>query len=110
MKIGRIESSLRKILLICIIVLGGLGSAIGFWGLRLVVFAPVGDQPGKMILATGLRELNVIDSPQAYCFRQGDSDPTCPISFGVAIAHEGTVLAELPYVEALQKMTVPSAP
>jgi hypothetical protein len=106
------RDSMRRILAIGImaLLLAAFGAAVGLAGLRIVLM-PVGqDQPGRTIVATGLGDLRLIDSPAAYCARNGDEDPTCPISFRMAVAHEGTVLLDLPYVAALEGLTGAPAP
>jgi hypothetical protein len=93
---------LKKAFLICFTALVvAIGASMIFGGLRLVAIAPTGNQAGKTVIATGLGDLSPLDSPQAYCRRQGDEDPTCPMSFQLAIAREGVVIVELPYIEML---------
>ena len=91
----------RLIFLAALVVIAGIGGAILFAGLRIVSLPPDNERPGQTLVAIGLGDVRLIDSPAGYCRRTGDEDPLCPISFRLAVAREGRSLITLPYISIL---------
>jgi hypothetical protein len=95
------ESMKRLISLVALVVIAGIGGAILFAGLRIVSLPPENERPGQTLVAIGLGDVRLIDSPAGYCRRTGDDDPLCPVSFRLAVAREGRPLIMLPYMSIL---------
>jgi hypothetical protein len=87
----------RRALLIAVSVVFAAGVVITLAGVRVIQLPPEDDRPGQTQIMAGLYDIRLIESPESYCRRTGDNDPTCPMSFRLAIAREGSVLFSLPY-------------
>lgn len=78
-------------------------SAAAYFGLTIFVIPPMGALPeGRTIIITRLSVTNFIDTPEALCERSmGNSNPLCLLMVTAAVAEKSTVIARLPYSEAL---------
>lgn len=76
-------------------------------GVRIVVIQPIGALPkGVTAIVSGLKNVNLIDSPDAICHRnEGGVSLWCRGREAAAIAENGQILVRLPYSETLFKMT-----
>jgi hypothetical protein len=91
----------RLTLLIAVSILFAMGAVVTLAGVRVIQLAPEGDQPGETQIVAGLYDLGLIESAASYCRHTGDDDPTCPMSFRLAVAREGSVLLSLPYIAVM---------
>lgn len=77
-------------------------------GVRIVVTAPNYSAqlaPATLIVANA-GDLNLIDSPQAFCSRSGKpGNDFCAAGTLAGIMQNGKLLVRLPYSEALYRMT-----
>ncbi|QKJ90924.1 hypothetical protein [Agrobacterium pusense] len=84
-------------------------ASIGIWlgGIRIIVVQPIGALPeGATIVAAGLGNVRLIDSPDAMCSRQqGGVSLLCRAAALGAIADSGKILLRLPYSETLFRIT-----
>ncbi|WP_395774066.1 hypothetical protein [Agrobacterium pusense] len=87
-----------------VVLIGGL-FVVG--GVRIVVTAPNYSAqlaPATLIVANA-SNLNLIDSPQAFCARTGKpGNDFCSAGALAGILQNGRMLVRLPYSEALYKM------
>lgn len=96
---------MTKFLVFLILVLSGIGVWLG--GVRVIVIQPIGALPdGVTVLVAGVRNVRLLDSPDAICHRhEGGVSLLCRGREAAAIASNGKILLRLPYSEALFKMT-----
>lgn len=98
-----------KSLLLPSVLLVGLLAVGVVWlgGVRIVVIQPIGAIPkGVTVIVTGVKNVNLIDSPDAICNRnEGGVSLWCRGREAAAITEKGQVLVRLPYSETLFKMT-----
>ena len=83
--------------------------AIGVWagGIRIVVIQPIGALPqGVTAVVSGVRDVRLIDSPDAICAREhGGVSLLCRGATAAAIVRQGKILLRLPYSETLFRIT-----
>ncbi len=85
-----------------------LAVILGVWlgGVRVLVIQPVGAIPnGVTAIVINIRGLNFIDSPDAFCSRQGQPSLLCRGMTAARVAAEGTILLRLPYSQTLYNLT-----
>lgn len=85
----------------------GLTVIIWWGGVRIVVIQPIGALPeGVTAIVMGVKNVNLIDSPDAICNRhEGGVSLWCRGREAAAIARNGRIIARLPYSETLFRMT-----
>lgn len=93
--------------LVAMIAVLGVGLAVWLTGLRVIVIQPIGAIPkGVTAVVVGLKNVNLIDSPDAICNRKnGGVSLMCRAVTAAAIADAGTILVRLPYSETLFRLT-----
>ncbi|WDZ75449.1 hypothetical protein PWG15_12560 [Ensifer adhaerens] len=75
-------------------------------GIRIFVIQPIGAIPeGVTAIVVNIRGLNFIDSPDAFCARQGQPNLICRGMSAARVAQEGTVVLRLPYSQALYDLS-----
>ena len=98
---------MKKALLAILGLLLTLGIVIWLGGVRIVVIQPIGAIPdGVTAIVVGVKNVNLIDSPDAICNRhEGGVSLWCRGREAAAIAKNGRIIARLPYSETLFWMT-----
>ncbi|PZU23806.1 MAG: hypothetical protein DI589_05925 [Shinella sp.] len=95
-----------KWLIIAIAVVVALILAVWVAGLRIFVIQPIGAIPkGVTAIVINVRGLNFIDSPDAFCYRQGTPNLLCRGVSAARVVEVGTILLRFPYSETLYRMT-----
>lgn len=75
-------------------------------GVRVFVVQPIGAIPdGVTVIVMNVRGINLIDSPDAFCARQGSPNLLCRGASAARVASQGTILFRLPYNQTLYWMT-----
>ncbi|ANK73602.1 hypothetical protein FA04_13825 [Ensifer adhaerens] len=75
-------------------------------GVRIFVIQPIGAIPeGVTAIVVNIRGLNLIDSPDAFCARQGQPNLLCRGMTAAKVANEGKIILRLPYSQTLYSLT-----
>lgn len=75
-------------------------------GVRIFVVQPIGALPkGVTAVVINIRGLNFIDSPDAFCLRNGSPNLLCRGMAIGKVAKEGKILIRLPYSDFLYKLS-----
>lgn len=75
-------------------------------GVRIFVVEPIGALPkGVTTVVINIRGLNFIDSPDAFCSRNGSPNLLCRGMAIGRVAKEGKILLRLPYSATLYRVT-----
>lgn len=85
-----------------------LASILGIWigGVRVFVIQPIGAVPeGVTAIVVNIRGLNFIDSPDAFCARQGQPNLLCRGMTAARVAAQGKIILRLPYNQTLYDLT-----
>ena len=93
-------------IIVVVVVIGGAYLI----GVRCFVMTPDDIPGGATLILLGARDLQVVDSPAAYCIRHGDKpDLACRGAIGITIGEE-SLLARFGYVDWLYRLSgVPAA-
>ena len=74
-------------------------------GVRFFVMTPDDIPGGATLVLLGAKDLQVVDSPAAYCVRHGDKpDLTCRGAIGITIGQE-SILARFGFVDWLYRLS-----
>lgn len=96
----------HKIFVGSVIVLFLAAAVIWVAGIRIFVVQPIGAIPkGVTVVVMGINGLNLIDSPDAFCTRAGTPNLICRGAVAARVANVGTILARLPFNQALYDLT-----
>ncbi|OCJ38024.1 hypothetical protein [Agrobacterium tumefaciens] len=75
-------------------------------GVRIFVVQPIGALPkGVTAVVINIRGLNFIDSPDAFCSRNGSPNLLCRGMAIGRVAKEGKILLRLPYSKILYHLS-----
>ncbi len=99
---------MRRLFTLLLVLLAAVVGAFYVFDLRVLVIPPIGAIPeGATLVVKGVPGLRIIDSADAFCFRQGTLNLLCRAGVLAAVGQraEDTIVLRLPYMAWLYQLT-----